>query len=261
MHRPRKRFGQHFLRDPKIIQKIVAAIAPEPGQRLIEIGPGLGALTMPVLRLAGTLAAIEVDRDLIPLLHEASREAGDLLIYQKDILDFDLTIAASGSNKKNLRVFGNLPYNISTPLIFHMIKYAPIISDMHFMLQKEVADRLTSTPNRKSFSRLTVMTQYHYQVKQLFDVPPSAFRPAPRVDSRIVRLVPHTRIPYPAKDYARFETIVKQAFSQRRKTLRNSLSGLKEPIPEQAWIKAKIDPKKRPENLSIEDFVRLSNYS
>jgi 16S rRNA (adenine1518-N6/adenine1519-N6)-dimethyltransferase len=259
MHQARKRFGQHFLRDQKIIQQIVAAIAPEPGQRLIEIGPGLGALTIPILKLSGSLAAIEVDRDIVPLLQEACQEVGDILIYQKDILHFDLAVAVQ--NKQPLRVFGNLPYNISTPLLFHLIKFNNHISDMHFMLQKEVAERLTSIPGKKSYSRLSVMTQYHYQIKPLFDVPPHAFKPAPRVDSRIVRLIPHRRIPYPATNYARFETIVKQAFGQRRKTLRNSLRGLKEPIPEHLWGKLKIDPQKRAENLTVEEFVKLSNYS
>lgn len=259
MHQPRKRFGQHFLRDQKIIQQIVAAIAPEPGQALIEIGPGLGALTIPILKLVGSMAAIEVDRDLIPLLEKACQGIGDLLIYQKDILHFDLSVAAT--HKKTLRVFGNLPYNISTALIFHLIKFTPFIADLHFMLQKEVADRLTSPPGKKCYSRLSVMAQYHYHIKQLFEVPPRAFRPAPRVDSRIIRMIPYTRVPYPADNYTRFETIVKQAFSQRRKTLRNSLSGLKQPIPEPIWEKANIDPQKRAENLSVEDFVRLSNYS
>lgn len=258
-HQARKRFGQHFLRDQKIIQQIVAAIAPEAGQRLVEIGPGLGAITIPVLELCGSLAAIEVDRDVIPILQEASQEVGDLLIYQKDVLNFDFAVALQ--DKKQLRVFGNLPYNISTPLLFHLIKYCPIISDMTFMLQKEVAERLGSLPSKKSYSRLSVMTQYHFQVKQLFDVPPTAFKPAPKVDSRIVRLLPYKKVPYLAQDYSRFETIVKQAFSQRRKTLRNSLSGLKTPIPEESWKKANIDPQKRAENLSVEDFVRLSNCS
>jgi len=259
MHQARKRFGQHFLRDQKIIQRIVSAIAPEPDQHLIEIGPGLGALTLPILRKTGALEAIEVDRDIVPILQEASKELGDLLIYQKDVLHFDLSVIAQ--KQKPLRVFGNLPYNISTPLIFHLLKYTDYISDMHFMLQKEVADRLTSIPGRKSYSRLSVMAQYHYHIKQLFDVPPHAFRPAPKVDSRIVRLLPYGKIPYPAKDYARFETIVKQAFSQRRKTLRNSLSGLKTPIPEEIWKLVGIDPQKRAENLSVEEFVKLSNHS
>lgn len=258
-HQARKRFGQNFLRDQRIIQQIVAAIAPEPGQRLLEIGPGLGALTLPVLHLVGSLAAIEVDRDIIPLLQEASKDAGDLLIYQKDVLNFDISVAAV--DKKPLRVFGNLPYNISTPLLFHLIKFIPYISDMHFMLQKEVAERLASLPSKKSYSRLSVMAQYHYQIQQLIDVPPHAFKPAPKVDSRVIRMIPYKKPPFVANDYARFETIVKQAFGQRRKTLRNSLSGLKEPIPEHVWEKLKIDPSKRAENLTVEDFVRLSNCS
>lgn len=259
MHQARKRFGQHFLRDQKIIQRIVSAISPEPEQRLIEIGPGLGALTVPVLRKTGSLEAIEVDRDIVPILQDACKELGDLLIYQKDVLNFDLSVVAH--KQKPLRVFGNLPYNISTPLIFHLLKFTNHISDMHFMLQKEVADRLTSIPGRKSYSRLTVMAQYHYHIKQLFDVPPGAFHPVPKVDSRIVRLLPYGKIPYPAKDYVRFETIVKQAFGQRRKTLRNSLSGLKQGIPDEAWKALNIDPQKRAENLTVEEFVNLSNHT
>jgi 16S rRNA (adenine1518-N6/adenine1519-N6)-dimethyltransferase len=258
-HQARKRFGQHFLRDQRIIQQIVAAIAPQPGQNLLEIGPGLGALTLPVLQISGSLAAIEVDRDVIPLLQESAKDTGDLLIYQKDVLNFDLSVAATG--KHQLRVFGNLPYNISTPLLFHLIKFIPYISDMHFMLQKEVAERLASTPGKKSYSRLSVMAQYHYQIQQLIDVPPHAFKPAPRVDSRVIRMIPYKIAPYPANDYTRFETIVKQAFGQRRKTLRNSLSGLKQPIPEEVWSKLHIDPQQRAENLSVEDYVKLSNHS
>ncbi len=258
MHQARKRFGQHFLRDQKIIQRIVSAISPQPTQRLIEIGPGLGALTVPVLRKTGSLEAIEVDRDIVPLLQDACKELGDLLIYQKDVLHFDLSVVVQ--NQKQLRVFGNLPYNISTALIFHLLKFTASISDMHFMLQKEVADRLTSIPGKKSYSRLTVMAQYHYHIKQLFEVPSSAFHPVPKVESRIVRLLPYGKIPYPAKNYARFETIVKQAFGQRRKTLRNSLRGLKQTIPEEAWKILGIDPQKRAENLTVEEFVNLSNY-
>lgn len=258
-HQARKRFGQHFLRDQYIIQQIIAAIAPKPGQHLLEIGPGLGALTLPILRITGSLAAIEVDRDIIPLLQEVSKEVGNLLIYQKDVLNFDLSVAATDKNQ--LRVFGNLPYNISTPLLFHLIKFIPYISDMHFMLQKEVVERLAAIPGKKSYSRLSIMAQYHYQIQQLIDVPAHAFKPAPRVKSCVIRMIPYQRIPYPATNYARFETIVKQAFSQRRKTLRNSLSGLKQPIPEEAWEKLHIDPQQRAENLSVEDYVKLSNYS
>lgn len=259
MDKPRKRFGQHFLRDHKIIQRIVAALAPEPGENLLEIGPGLGSITVPILKIAGSLAAIEIDRDLIPILENNCKNFGNLLVYKKDVLDFDLKVAAH--NKPLLRIFGNLPYQISTPLIFHMIKFNAVIADMHFMLQKEVADRLTAVPGRKSYSRLSVMAQYHYQIKQLFSVPPQAFRPKPKVNSCVVRLVPHPYIHRAAHNYQRFETIVKQAFSQRRKILRNSLNGLKQEISEQSWVNARINPTKRAENLSVDDFVRLSNFS
>lgn len=253
----RKRFGQHFLRDYKIIQKIVATIAPIKGENLFEIGPGLGAVTIPILKITGSLAAVELDRSLIPRLEANCSNYGNLLIYQKDVLDFNLAVIAQ--NKPPLRIFGNLPYQITTPLIFHLLKFTSIISDMHFMVQKEVADRLTAIPGRKSYSRLSVMAQYHYQIKQLFSVPPQSLRPNPKVNSCVIKLTPHRHISNVARDYQRFEIIVKQAFSQRRKVLRNSLMGLKQPIADQTWLKARIDPNKRAENLSVDDFVRLSN--
>lgn len=255
MHSPRKRFGQHFLHDQAIIQHIVAAIDPEKHDHLIEIGPGQGAITLPVLKRVGKLEAIELDRDLIPQVKERTQRAGELEVYCADVLEFDF--AAIQKDKRPLRVFGNLPYNISTPLIFHLLEYAHIIEDMVFMLQKEVALRLASEPRGPDYGRLSVMVQYHCQVDLLFDVPPSAFFPPPKVESSIVRLTPYREYPYPVKDYALFASLVKNAFGQRRKTLRNSLKTL---INAEAWEGIPVRSDLRAENLSVKDFVAISNY-
>lgn len=254
MHTPRKRFGQHFLHDDQVIQRLVDAIGPLPEQHLVEIGPGQGALTFPVLKKIGAMDVVELDRDLIPLLIERAKNSGNLIIHQADALKFDF--ATLVVNEKPLRVIGNLPYNISTPLIFHLLGYANLIADMHFMLQKEVVDRLAANIGNSDYGRLSIMVQYHCQVTALFDVPPEAFTPPPKVNSSIVRLVPHKIIPFPADDYAHFESIVKQAFNQRRKTLRNCL---KNTVNDEDFIRARIDSKLRPEELSVEDYVRLSN--
>lgn len=252
MHKPRKRFGQHFLTDQQIIQHIIAAIAPNASQHLIEIGPGQGALTFPILKQVGQLEAVEIDRDLIALLQKQSQSYGKLIIHQQDALEFDFaTLAASHP----LRIFGNLPYNISTPLIFHLLKYTKVISDMVFMLQKEVVDRMAAAPRTNDYGRLSVMVQYHCQVESLFDVPPEAFSPPPKVDSSIVRLVPYQQLPFPAKDYVYFAEVIKQAFSQRRKTLRNSLKNW---ISDAGWERAGVNPQARPEELTVADFVNLS---
>jgi 16S rRNA (adenine1518-N6/adenine1519-N6)-dimethyltransferase len=254
MHSPRKRFGQHFLHDQAIIQHIIAAIAPKPGDHLIEIGPGQGALTFPLLKQTHQLEAVELDRDLIPLLQEQSKPFGELTIHSGDVLAFDF--AGVKHDDRMLRVFGNLPYNISTPLIFHLLTFAAITSDMVFMLQKEVAERLAAAPDTNHYGRLSVMVQYHCQVELLFDVPATAFRPPPQVESAIVRLLPYQTVPYPAQDYALLEKLVKQAFGQRRKTLRNSL---KEMVSEAVWTECQIDSQLRPETLSVKAFVELSN--
>jgi 16S rRNA (adenine1518-N6/adenine1519-N6)-dimethyltransferase len=251
MHRPRKRFGQHFLHDQAIIQRIIAAVAPQQSQHLVEIGPGLGALTFPLLQTINSLDVIEIDRDLIAEL-QAHAQA-KLIIHQQDALKFDFaTLATRGS----LRVVGNLPYNISTPLIFHLLSYAAVITDMHFMLQKEVVDRMVAAADSDDYGRLSVMVQYHCQVESLFDVPPESFTPPPKVNSSVIRLIPYTTLPFPAKNYDQFAALVKQAFSQRRKTLRNSL---KKMIDEAGWQQANIDPQARPEQLTVEDFVRLTS--
>ncbi|RDI46505.1 16S rRNA (adenine(1518)-N(6)/adenine(1519)-N(6))-dimethyltransferase RsmA [Aquicella lusitana] len=254
MPAPRKRFGQHFLHDQAIIQRIIAALAPQPDEHLIEIGPGQGALTLPVIKQIHHLEAVEIDRDLILELRSRVRRHGELVIYSSDVLAFDF--ASVKQDDRPLRVFGNLPYNISTPLIFHLLDYASIISDMLFMLQKEVAERMAAKPNSEAYGRLSVMVQYHCQVALLFNVPASAFYPPPQVESSIVRLTPYRDYPYPAKNYALFESIVKQAFGQRRKTLRNSL---KELINDDVWAHIGIHSDLRPENLSVQDFVEISN--
>ncbi len=252
----RKRFGQHFLQDKNVIQNIVNAIAPQKNDVLVEIGPGRGALTLPLLQHVKTLHAIELDRDLIPILEKQCEGKGNLIVHQADALEFDL--AELIENKKMLRVCGNLPYNISTPLIFHLLDYAKNISDMCFMLQKEVVDRLAAKPDTEHYGRLSVMTQYHCKITALFDVSPTAFFPQPNVISSIVRFVPYQPLPFVAKDYKLFETIVREAFNHRRKTIRNSLKKI---IRDETWAQVNIDPLLRPETLSVEEFVKLSNGS
>lgn len=253
-HHPRKRFGQHFLRDQAVIQRIVAALMPQASQHLVEIGPGQGALTLPVLRQVKQLDVVELDRDLIPPLLDRCHQAGVLVVHEADVLEFDF--ASIKKDARLLRVFGNLPYNISTPLLFHLLHYAPLISDMVFMVQKEVAERLAAQHSTEQYGRLSVMVQYHCQVELLFDVPPTAFHPPPQVQSSIIRLTPYQPYPFPVRNYALFESIVKQAFGQRRKTLRNSL---KEMVSASVWEQLSIQPSLRPENLSVKEFVDISN--
>lgn len=254
MHTPRKRFGQHFLSDQAIIHHIVASLAPHPKDHLIEIGPGQGALTVPVMEEVGDLEAVELDRDLIPELEHRTRHFGKLKIYSEDALRFNF--AEVKTDKRLLRVFGNLPYNISTPLIFHLLSFSSIISDMLFMLQKEVADRLAAKPGSGAYGRLSVMAQYYCEIEVLFDVPPTAFFPPPQVDSSIVKMMPYQTSPYTLKSYATFEKVVKQAFGQRRKTLRNSLKTL---VSDEIWSQLSISSTDRAENLSVQDFVDISN--
>ncbi len=253
MHIPRKRFGQHFLRDQHIISRIVAAIHPQPQDHLVEIGPGQGAITIPVLKIARHLDAIELDRDLIDELEERGSRGG-LRVHEADALTFDFSRLQVA--KKPLRIFGNLPYNISTPLLFHILTFSHCISDMVFMLQKEVALRLAAKSDDDDYGRLSVMVQYHCEVELLFDVPPMAFHPPPKVNSSIVRLVPYREYPVVAKDYALFESVVKHAFGQRRKTLRNSLRDL---VDAESWERMPVASDLRAENLSVKDFVAISN--
>jgi len=254
MHVARKRFGQHFLHDKLIIQKIVDAIAPTPDQHLVEIGPGQGALTLPVLKKTGYLDVIELDRDLIPQLKNRCAGKGTLVIHQADALEFDY--ATLIKDQKPLRLIGNLPYNISTPLIFHLLLFAPNITDMHFMLQKEVVDRMSARAGADAYGRLSIMVQYHCRVNTLFNVPPGAFFPRPQVDSSIVRLIPHHDFPSRAIDYAHFANIVRTAFNHRRKTLRNCLKNL---VTDEDWDLLDVDPHLRPEQLTTAEYVKMSN--
>jgi 16S rRNA (adenine1518-N6/adenine1519-N6)-dimethyltransferase len=254
-HTARKRFGQHFLHDKHIIQRLVNVIAPQKGQHVIEIGPGQGALTVPTLLIIDEMDAIELDRDLIPALTQRCADKGTLHVHQADALAFDFTTLFDG--KSPLRIIGNLPYNISTPLIFHLLTFAPYISDMHFMLQKEVVDRLAAKPGDDAYGRLGIMVQYHCAVTALFDVPPTAFYPPPQVNSSIVRLVPYHDIPHTARDYSHFASIVKEAFSHRRKTLRNSLKNL---VTDADWGKIAVNSQLRPEQLGVEDYLKISNH-
>jgi len=252
-HRARKRFGQNFLHDKAVIARIIAAIHPQPDDVLVEIGPGLGALTRELLPRVNALDVVELDRDVIPLLEQACRSLGTLRVHQADALHFDF--AALMRDERKLRVVGNLPYNIATPLLFHLFTQTQAIRDMHFMLQKEVVERMVAAPNTEHYGRLSLMVQYHCAAHQLFTVGPGAFKPAPKVDSAIVRLLPHAVPPVEVPDVAQFSTLVAQAFSQRRKTVRNALKGT---VNDAQFAACGIDPGARAEQLSLEDFARLS---
>lgn len=252
-HKARKRFGQNFLQDMTIIDRIMRAINPQKTDFLLEIGPGQGALTQELLKEAARLDVIELDQDLIPLLKLRFGLNPVFHLYQGDALKFNLTKLFLGNS---LRVVGNLPYNISTPLIFHLLSYVNIIKDMHFMLQKEVVERMAAEPGSGNRGRLTIMVQYFCRVEHVFNVPPSAFNPSPKVDSAIVRLTPYTNPPFLAKDYKLFELVVREAFNKRRKTLRNTL---KQVLSSEAIEQAGIDASLRPEQLLLVDFVNLAN--
>lgn len=256
VHRARKRFGQNFLRDPGIISRIVRAIAPRPGDRLVEIGPGQGALTEPLIESAGgQLEVIELDRDLIPGLRVQFFNYPGFVVHEGDALKFDFR--ALRGDGEPLRVVGNLPYNISTPLIAHLLEAGDVIADMHFMLQKEVVERLAAEPGGADWGRLSVMAQYRCRVDDLFTVPPEAFVPRPKVDSAIVRLTPYAELPWPATNEALLFDVVRQAFSQRRKTLRNNLKGM---VDGDTLAALGIDPARRPQTLSVEEFVHIANH-
>jgi 16S rRNA (adenine1518-N6/adenine1519-N6)-dimethyltransferase len=253
-HQPRKRFGQHFLHDQYVIQRILQALHLQSKQHGVEIGPGLGALTTHVLPLLTALDVIEIDRDVIPQLLENCRGKGDLRVHQADVLRFDFHQLTT--QPVSLRVFGNLPYNISTPLIFHLLEHIDLIQDMHFMLQREVAERLAALPGSRDYGRLSIMVQYHCRVELLFTVSAQSFSPPPQVESAIVRLIPHRPVPIVASQPELLTMLVKQAFNQRRKMLRNSL---KEWINITQLVSLGIDPDARPEQLSVQDFVKMSN--
>jgi len=253
-HQARKRFGQNFLIDNGVIDLIIQSINPQPDQTLVEIGPGLGALTLPLLKKAGKLNVIELDRDVIPLLQKTCAGAGDLIVHNVDVLQFDFnTLVTEG---KKLRLIGNLPYNISTPILFKLLEHAEHINDMFFMLQKEVVKRMAAVPDNGAYGRLSIMLQYHCKVTELFTVPPQAFDPAPKVDSAIINLQP--RAPEcPVSNYALLEKVVKQAFSTRRKTIRNTLKSVCSAEDLEA---AGINPALRPENISPLSYYQLTNH-
>jgi 16S rRNA (adenine1518-N6/adenine1519-N6)-dimethyltransferase len=253
-HRPRKRFGQNFLRDDHVIDNILAAIAPRPGQQIVEIGPGEGALTRDIVNSGAQLTAVEIDKDLIPHLLLHFGLAPNFKLVQADALDFDFSELASAGQR--LRIVGNLPYNISTPLLFHLLQYADMIDDLHFMLQKEVVERMAAPVGGRSYGRLSVMVQYACEVTPLFKVPPGAFYPSPKVDSAVLRLAPWRQLPHPANDTRVLGKVVNSAFQKRRKTLRNALKGI---ISEEGLTSLGIDSKIRPENLSLAEFVAISN--
>jgi 16S rRNA (adenine1518-N6/adenine1519-N6)-dimethyltransferase len=254
-HVARKRFGQNFLHDPSIIGRIITAIRPRPADHLIEIGPGLGALTEELLEGAGALEAVELDRDLIPVLRTKFFMYGDKFqIHEADALKFDFS--SLQNDDRPLRVVGNLPYNISTPLIFHLLSFSGLISDMHFMLQKEVVERLAAQAGDSAYGRLGIMAQYYCRVEKLFLVPPGAFNPPPKVDSAIVRLTPYTELPLKAEDTELLQEVVRIAFGQRRKTLRNNLKPL---ISGEQLEAIGIDPGLRPEKLELADFVKIAD--
>lgn len=253
-HQPRKRFGQHFLTDEHVIRHIITSIAPQQDDHLIEIGPGLGALTTQLLPRVKNMLAIELDRDVIAPLQTICAPLGNLTIHQGDILQFDFNTVID--KNRPMRLVGNLPYNISTPFLFHALNYSQHIKDMHFMLQKEVVARMIATPGKKDYGRLSVMLQYYCHAENLFDVMPAAFTPPPKVDSAIVKLTPYQTPPFPANNKIALEKMVRQAFSMRRKTLRNSLQDL---IDAESLQTLGIDPSARPECLTVEEFVRIAN--
>ena len=250
-HVARKRFGQNFLASPGVVAKIVDAIHPQAGDTLVEIGPGLGALTEPLLARLDHLQVVEIDRDLIARLRD--RFTPDrLTIHEGDALQFDFSGLGPG-----LRVVGNLPYNISTPLLFHLATSAERVRDMHFMLQREVVERMVAAPGGSEYGRLSVMLQYRFEMERLFLVPPGAFNPAPKVESAMVRMTPRPQEMLSAVDENLLGELVKAAFSQRRKMLRNTL---RERLGVEDWAALEIDPKRRAEELAVGDYIRIANH-
>lgn len=252
-HQARKRFGQNFLHDPGVIERIVRAINPKPDDAMVEIGPGLGALTEEILAVNPNLQVVELDRDLIPVLRTKFFNYPNFRIHEADALKFDFSQIV---DDRPLRIIGNLPYNISTPLIFHLLGQSGVVRDMHFMLQKEVVQRMAATPGDNNYGRLGIMTQYFCKVQPLFEVGPGAFRPAPKVDSAIVRLAPHATLPHPAKDLGTLQAVVRTAFNARRKTLRKALAGM---VTVDQLRSLGINDGLRPENLGLADFVAIAD--
>ncbi|MEH6559517.1 MAG: 16S rRNA (adenine(1518)-N(6)/adenine(1519)-N(6))-dimethyltransferase RsmA [Oceanicoccus sp.] len=253
-HRARKRFGQNFLQDQGVIHRIARAVHASDKDHIIEIGPGQGALTTDILAGGCRLDAIELDRDLIPILQQKFDEQPRFHLHQGDALTFDFSSLVQ--DKEKLRVVGNLPYNISTPLIFRLLDQQQLIQDMHFMLQLEVVNRLAASPGNKNYGRLSIMAQYYCDIQSLFEVPPEAFSPRPKVQSAIVRLTPYDQPPHPAKNIKALQSLLRTCFNQRRKTLRNSL---KNTLSGDQLEALDINPTARPETLSLEQFVKISN--
>jgi 16S rRNA (adenine1518-N6/adenine1519-N6)-dimethyltransferase len=251
IHRARRRFSQNFLVDDALIADIVAAVAPRPADLMIEIGPGLGALTRPLARAVKPLHVVEIDRDIVARLR-TEFAPGDLVIHEGDAMQFDF--AALGPA---LRVVGNLPYHISTPLLFHLSESVETLCDVHVMLQEEVVQRMVACPGASDYGRLSVMLQYRFEIEKLIDVPPSAFRPAPSVDSAVARMIPRGASARPARDEKLLEHTVAAAFAQRRKTLRNTLGQILSPDD---FKVLRIDPQARAQTLGVEEFVRIADY-
>jgi len=268
MHYAKKRFGQNFLVDNSVINHIVDSIQPQTDDLMIEIGPGLGAMTKPLLARLNLLNVIELDRDVIPKLITYCTVADinnkdKLVVNQADVLKFNFSEFLSKKREElvnsdiKLRIVGNLPYNISTPVLFLLLDNRHLIQDMHFMLQKEVVDRIVAIPGIKNYGRLSVMLQTFFETQALFEVPPYAFQPPPKVDSAILRLQPKVAFDYDISDFSLYEKLVRQAFSQRRKTLRNTLKGL---CSTEQIEQAELSPQQRAEELSVADFVRLYGH-
>lgn len=248
-HKAKKSFGQNFLVDQNIIADIIRAIRPEPDDNMVEIGPGLGALTRPLLKSLKTLHVVEIDRDIIARL-KTDYPQDKIVIHEGDALKFDFATLASP-----LRIVGNLPYNISSPLLFHFADYAVRITDMHFMLQNEVVERMVAAPSTPEYGRLSVMLQYRFDMEKLIDVPPQSFRPAPKVDSAIVRMIPIPADAICVNDEVLFAKVVSAAFGQRRKTLRNTLRSY---LSEEDLLQLGIDPQLRAENLGVAEFASIT---
>ena len=253
-HRARKRFGQNFLHDSGVIDRIIRAIAPREGDRMLEIGPGQGAITQSLVDSGVQLDVIEIDLDLVTILKDKFALAKNFTLHEGDALKFDFSRLDPAPS--SLRVVGNLPYNISTPLIFHLLNNAHVVRDMHFMLQKEVVERMAAKPGGGDWGRLSIMVQYHCRVEHLFNVGPGSFSPPPKVDSAIVRLTPHAVLPHQAKDARALDRIVREAFNQRRKTLRNTLKNV---LSVEEIAAADVDGSLRPEQLDLAAFVRLAD--
>lgn len=250
-HQAKKRFGQNFLVDEQVVTDIISAIHPEPEDKMVEIGPGLGALTSPLLKKLNRLHVVEIDRDIIARL-ENDYPKDKLVIHAGDALEFDFAKLPA-----SLRIVGNLPYNISSPLLFHFTAYAERIKDMHFMLQNEVVERMVAEPSTPDYGRLSVMLQYRFHMEKLFDVPPESFRPAPKVNSAIVRMIPLPSSEIAVNNEKLFAEIVRSAFGQRRKTLRNTLKNF---LIEAEFKQLGIDAQLRAENLGVGDFAKVANF-